>query len=274
MRIKHYCQQLYHACLSACGLMRKPRTISAFKSLSTELHEVGIISSAQMVRISKILDLRHIRVSDVMVARSIMSVISVDQSIAEIKKLIKDSGHSRFPALDEAHRKVIGLVFAKDLLIQDRKTTIKNLLRPAFFIPESKRLDNLLSEFQHKHQHMAIVVDEYGDYAGLITIEDIIEQITGDIEDEHDIQDDGRSIRKLEGGKFLVQANVALEEFNAYFTTDIDDSICDTIGGVVLHNLGYIPQKGDALQLGKLAIQIHTASPKQILWLMITIQTD
>ena len=165
---------------------------------------------------------------------------------------------------------VIGLVFAKDLVIHQQKKSIKHLLRKALFIPESKRLDNLLHEFQSKHQHMAIVVDEYGDHSGLITIEDVIEQITGDIEDEHDQPDDTDDIRTVDDQHFIVKASLAVEDFNTAFQTQLSRENTDTIGGIILDQLGYIPEKGTKLLLQGLQIEVYSANEKQILSLMIT----
>ena len=205
-----------------------------------------------------------------MIPRANMTLISIDQPVSEIRRLVADSGHSRFPVLDEEHRMVIGLVFAKDLVIHQQKKSIKHLLRKALFIPESKRLDNLLHEFQSKHQHMAIVVDEYGDHSGLITIEDVIEQITGDIEDEYDQPDDTDDIRTVDDQHFIVKASLAVEDFNTAFQTQLSRENIDTIGGIILGQLGYIPEKGTKLLLQGLQIEVYSANEKQILSLMIT----
>lgn len=240
------------------------------KKLCVQLCNDKVIRHEQMTKICRLIDLDQIRVKDVMIPRANMTLISIDQPVSEIRRLVADSGHSRFPVLDEEHRMVIGLVFAKDLVIHQQKKSIKHLLRKALFIPESKRLDNLLHEFQSKHQHMAIVVDEYGDHSGLITIEDVIEQITGDIEDEHDQPDDTDDIRTVDDQHFIVKASLAVEDFNTAFQTQLSRENTDTIGGIILGQLGYIPEKGTKLLLQGLQIEVYSANEKQILSLMIT----
>lgn len=228
-----------------------------------------IIAQRQVNRICKMLDLENTRVKDIMIPRSNINLIKITQSVEAIKGLVKDSGHSRFPVIDEENKKVLGILFAKDLVIYDKKSSINQLIRKALFIPESKRLDNLLSEFQSKHQHMAIVIDEYGDHSGLVTIEDIIEQITGDIEDEHDIPDLQKSIQKKSHNEYLIQSITPIDEFNTYFKTKFTSDDIDTIGGIALKELGYIPKSGEKITIDNFEFTVQSANEKQINWLTV-----
>lgn len=262
---------LFSAWSKVFSWFETPKTPDDLKALCSRLYTQKVIRHDLMTKICRLIDLDHIRVKDIMVSRANMTLICIDQPVSEIRRLVADSGHSRFPVLDSDQRKVIGIVFAKDLVIHQQKKSIKHLLRKAFFIPESKRLDNLLNEFQSKHQHMAIVVDEYGDHAGLVTIEDIIEQITGDIEDEHDHQDDTDGIRRVDDSHFIVQATLTIEDFNETFGTQLSRENTDTIGGIILGHLGYIPEQGTQLSLHGVQIKIHAANEKQILSLLVSI---
>jgi magnesium and cobalt transporter len=213
-----------------------------------------------------------------MVPRSQMVVISRDEPVEKILPVVIESGHSRFPVVGEDRDEVQGILLAKDLLrvfVEDQADDfdIKECLRPAVFIPESKRLNVLLKEFRVTHNHMAIVVDEYGGVAGLLTIEDVLEQIVGDIGDEYDI-DEGEGIRKEADRSWTVPALTRIEDFNQAFSTRFSDEEFDTIGGLVLHELGRMPRRGEAVHIGGLEIKVMRADRRRIETLRVTSSRD
>jgi len=219
-----------------------------------------------------VLEVSEIQVREVMVPRSQMVVIDIEQDFEEILAVIIQSGHSRFPVIGEDRDEILGVLLAKDLLRYIRSeeaedVPLRKLLRPASVIPESKRLNALLKEFRASHNHMAIVVDEYGGVAGLLTIEDVLEEIVGEIDDEHDreelafIRPDGD-----ENGKpsFAVRALTRIEDFNEYFECELDDDEYDTIGGLVLHELGRLPRRGESLEFAGFNYKVVNADKRRI----------
>ena len=222
--------------------------------------------------LSGVLEVSERQVRDVMVPRSQMVVIDIEQPFDEILALILDSGHSRFPVIGEDRDEVLGILLAKDLLRYfgsdaAKEMNIRKLLRPAVVIPESKRLNALLKEFRASHNHMAIVVDEYGGVAGLLTIEDVLEEIVGEIDDEHD-QEEAEFIR-ADGDNdgrpsFAVRALTRVEDFNDYFECELDDEEYDTIGGLVMHELGRLPRRGEKVQFGGFEFAVIKADKRRI----------
>jgi len=186
---------------------------------------------------------------DIMIPRSQMDVVERDATLAEILPLVIESAHSRFPVIGETRDEVIGILLAKDLLPftagDGGDFNIREVLRPAFFIPESKRLNVLLKEFRSSRNHMAVVVDEYGGVAGLVTIEDVIEQIVGEIEDEHDIEEEESFILPAGDGHFTVRGLTPIEDFNEHFECNISDEDFDTVAGLVMSELGHMPKRGE-----------------------------
>ncbi len=222
--------------------------------------------------LSGVLEVSETQVRDVMVPRSQMVVIDIEKDFDEILEMIVESGHSRFPVIGEDRDEVLGILLAKDLLRYFGKdaanaVTIKKLLRPAAVIPESKRLNALLKEFRASHNHMAIVVDEYGGVAGLLTIEDVLEEIVGEIDDEHD-QEEAEFIRP-DGDRdgrpsFAVRALTRVEDFNEYFDCELDDEEYDTIGGLVMHELGRLPRRGEKIDFGGFEFAVVKADKRRI----------
>jgi len=219
-----------------------------------------------------VLEVSETQVRDVMIPRSQMVVIDIEQDFDEILAVIIQSGHSRFPVIGEDRDEVLGVLLAKDLLryfhSEDAKDVpLRKLLRPASVIPESKRLNALLKEFRASHNHMAIVVDEYGGVAGLLTIEDVLEEIVGEIDDEHDpeevafIRPDGDRNGKP---SFAVRALTRIEDFNEYFESELVDDEYDTIGGLVLHELGRLPRRGETLEFGVFNYKVVIADKRRI----------
>jgi len=222
--------------------------------------------------LSGVLEVSETQVRDVMVPRSQMVVIDIEQDFEDILALIVESGHSRFPVIGEDRDEVLGILLAKDLLRYFGKVSVKDvaiqkLLRPAAVIPESKRLNALLNEFRASHNHMAIVVDEYGGVAGLLTIEDVLEEIVGEIDDEHD-QEEAVFIRP-DGDRngrpsFAVRALTRIEDFNEYFECELDDEEYDTIGGLVMHELGRLPRRGEKVNFGGFEFAVIKADKRRI----------
>jgi len=197
-------------------------------------------------------------------------------------KTVVESGHSRFPVMDEDREKVVGILLAKDLLrlaAQDARGggqalfDIKEFMRPAVFVPESKRLNVLLREFRRSRVHMAIVADEYGGIAGLVTIEDVIEQIVGDIDDEHDVDEDV-NIRKEGERQYTVRGQTPIDEFNEYFQTELSDDEFDTVAGLVMKQLGRLPRRGETLQLADCELKVLRFDRRRIDSLRLTAPRD
>ncbi len=187
----------------------------------------------------------------------------------EIVERVIDSGHSRFPVYRDSRDEVEGILLAKDILPHLAKGEssafpIQDLMRPAAFIPETKRLNNLLRDFRSNRRHMAIVVDEYGGVSGLVTIEDVLEQIVGEIDDEHDVEDDDSYIKQQSDCEFVVKAVMPIEDFNQSFGTAFHDEEFDTVGGLLLKALGHLPRKGEALFLDDIRFEVLSADGRRI----------
>jgi len=256
----------------------EPRSLEQLAEVLGDARERGLIDADVLQMLEAVLQVSEIQVRDIMVPRSQMVVISRDEPVEKILPVVIESGHSRFPVVGEDRDEVQGILLAKDLLrvfVEDQADDfdIKECLRPAVFIPESKRLNVLLKEFRVTHNHMAIVVDEYGGVAGLLTIEDVLEQIVGDIGDEYDI-DEGEGIRKEADRSWTVPALTRIEDFNQAFSTRFSDEEFDTIGGLVLHELGRMPRRGEAVHIGGLEIKVTRADRRRIETLRVTSSRD
>ncbi|MDH4055566.1 MAG: CBS domain-containing protein [Gammaproteobacteria bacterium] len=232
--------------------------------------------------LSGVLEVSETQVRDVMIPRSQMVVIDIEDDFDEVLKTIVASGHSRFPVVGADRDEVLGILLAKDLLRyygsnEAKELTIRKLLRPASVIPESKRLNALLREFRASHNHMAIVVDEYGGVAGLLTIEDVLEEIVGDIDDEHDQEEAAfiRSEGELDGRPcFAVRALTRVEDFNAYFECELDDEEYDTIGGLVMHEMGRLPRRGEKVEFSGFTFVVTKAGDRRIDALQVQRNSD
>ena len=236
---------------------------------------VNLLDNDEHAMLQGVLKVSETQVRDIMVPRSHMVVLELDDPPQAMLKTIVDSGHSRFPVVGEDRDEVAGIVLAKDLLRyfgEDHPSDafrIGDLLRKAVYIPESKRLDTLLTEFRESHNHMAIVVDEYGGVAGLATIEDVIEQIVGDIDDEHD-PEEAEYIHDHGGGRFTVLALTRIEDFCERFGVDIANGEFDTVGGLIMHELGRLPRRGEVLEFAGLRFCVKVADRRRIQSLEVT----
>ncbi len=213
------------------------------------------------------LHVSEMRVRDIMIPRAQMAVVDREDPLEKIISVVIDSAHSRFPVIDDDRSEVIGMLLAKDLLAYcgegARRFYVRDLLRAAVFVPESKRLNVLLNEFRANRNHMAIVVDEYGDAAGLVTIEDVLEQIVGEIEDEHDF-DDSSAILKRSETEFTIKAYTEIDDFNAYFGVDLDDDEFDTMAGLVTKALGHMPKRGERVEIDHFRFKVLRADSRRI----------
>jgi magnesium and cobalt transporter len=222
--------------------------------------------------LSGVLEVSETQARDVMVPRSQMVVIDIEDDFNDTLKLIVESGHSRFPVIGEDRDEVLGILLAKDLLRyygseEAKVLTIQQLLRDVAVIPESKRLNALLKEFRASHNHMAIVVDEYGGVAGLVTIEDVLEEIVGEIDDEHDHEE--AAFIRADGDRngkpcFAVRALTRIEDFNEYFECGLDEEEYDTIGGLVMRELGRLPRRGERVEFGGFQFAVIKADERRI----------
>jgi magnesium and cobalt transporter len=260
------------------SLSGEPQDLEDLTEVLEDARERGLIDADVLAMLEGVLEVSEIQVRDVMVPRSQMVVIQRDEPPERILPVVIESGHSRFPVVGEDRDEVAGILLAKDLLRyfaqgDEEHFDIRECLRPAVFIPESKRLNVLLKEFRVSHNHMAIVVDEYGGVSGLLTIEDVLEQIVGEIGDEYDV-DEGEGIRKESERTFTVPALTRIEDFNAAFGTRFSDEEFDTIGGLVLHELGRMPRRGEAIEIGGLELKVVRADRRRIETLRVTTPRD
>jgi magnesium and cobalt transporter len=220
-----------------------------------------------LVMLEGVLAVADMQVRDIMVPRSQMVFVERDASPERLVEMAVESGHSRFPVIGEDRDQILGILLAKDLLrLQadgNDSFEIREYMRPVVFVPESKRLNVLLKEFRRNHNHIAMVVDEYGGICGLVTIEDVIEQIVGEIDDEHDVEDD-QPIRKERPREFTVRALTTIADFNEFFGTRLPDTEVDTIGGLLMQEFGRLPRRGEVCKIDSLEFRILRADRRRI----------
>lgn len=252
-------------------LSREPEDRDELLALLHSAFERNLLDADALSIIEGALQMSDMQVRDVMIPRAQMDVIHVDDPMDAIASFVVDTAHSRFPAVGESKDEVAGILLAKDLLryFAGREFNLRDMLRPAVFVPESKRLNVLLREFRVSRNHMAIVVDEYGGVAGLVTIEDVLEQIVGDIEDEYDFDEVSDSIRLDQSGRYRVKATTEIEDFNTAFATEFSDDEIDTVGGLVIRQLGRLPKRGETLVLEGLKIQVLRADSRRVHTLLV-----
>ncbi|NNM00668.1 MAG: CBS domain-containing protein [Gammaproteobacteria bacterium] len=240
-----------------------------------EAEAEAIIDADIMAMMEGALAVSEAHVADIMVPRAEIVAIEEDQQPADFLAAVIESGHSRFPMFDDKHEKVIGILLAKDLLRLVRPepdtspAALRDMLRPAVFVPESKRLSVLLREFRSNRNHLAIVVDEYGEVSGLVSIEDVLEQIVGEIGDETDV-DDEEMIRRHREDRYTVRARTPVTEFNEYFDARLPEDEYDTVGGLVLQAFGALPGRGEQVHIGGYRFKVLRADPRRIHLLRVT----
>lgn len=249
-------------------LLGEPQDREQLIELLRNASERGLLDSETLGMVEGAFVVGEMQVRDIMVPRAQMVVVERDVPLENTLEVITHSAHSRFPVIGESRDDIIGILLAKDMLLycrqQERRSfNIRDILRPAVFIPESKRLNVLLREFRSNRNHMAIVVDEYGGTAGLVTIEDVLEQIVGDIEDEHDISGDACIFRRGEDN-YTVKALTPIEDFNEYFGVDFSDEEFDTVGGLVLNGFGRVPERGETITISHFEFKVLRADSRRI----------
>jgi magnesium and cobalt transporter len=245
----------------------EPQNKEELIGLLRDAHSRALIDSETLGMIEGVIQFTQMRVRDIMLPKKQMTCISQDAELKEIIEIVTSSGHSRFPVTGTHRDEVIGILHAKDLLRfqaeQNSEFDLQDIIRLTTFVPESKRLDLLLSEFRNNRNHMAIVVDEYGAVSGFVTIEDIIEQIIGDIEDEFDI-DEEAYIKAHSDHYYIVKAHTPIEEFNEQLHAHFSDENYDTIGGIVMTNFGYLPKRGEVITIDQFEFKVINADARRI----------
>ncbi|MDR1996653.1 transporter associated domain-containing protein [Azonexus sp.] len=252
-------------------LLREPEDRAQLIQILHNAHERQLMDADALTIIEGALAASDTRVADVMIPRAQMGVIDIDAPLADILSVAIATAHSRFPVIDGDRDDVLGILLAKDLLrVRDQASfVLRDWLRPAVFIPESKRLNVLLREFRVSRNHMAIVVDEFGSVAGLVTIEDVLEQIVGDIADEYDFDETHDNIRRDSAGRYRVKAHTTIADFNTAFATHFSDAEFDTVGGLLLHHLGYVPKRNESAVIDGLRFQVLRADSRRLYTLLV-----
>jgi magnesium and cobalt transporter len=248
-------------------LTREPEDRDELLELLHGAFEHKLLDADALSMIEGVMSVSEMTVRDIMIPRSQMDVVSEDDDPAEFMPLVLETKHSRFPVIGENKDDVVGILLAKELLnyyANPESFDLKDTFRPAVFVPESKRLNVLLRDFRANRNHMAIVVDEYGGVSGLVTIEDVLEQIVGDIEDEYDFDESEDNIIAEADGRFRVKAQTEITDFNARFGTDFADDEFDTVGGLVLQAFGRLPKRGELATIGDLRFRVVRADSRRL----------
>ena len=260
-------------------LSGEPSTREDLVELLRDTEADGLIASDTLRMMEGAIAVSDLTVGDVMIPRSQMGALSAELPFMELLRQVVESGHSRFPVHGEDRDEILGILLAKDLLrgvVSDRgHAHVRELLRPAVLIPESKKLNVLLREFRQSRNHMAIVIDEYGGVAGLVTIEDVLEQIVGEIDDEHDEAEDVTTLIAAQAdGQYVVDALTPIEDFNERFGADFDDDEYDTIGGLVTAAIGHLPEAGEELTLGRFGFRVARADARRLHALHVSVHGE
>ncbi|MEJ2346492.1 MAG: transporter associated domain-containing protein [Gammaproteobacteria bacterium] len=268
--VRSWLERVSHA------LLGEPRDREQLLDVLHDAQKRNLLDLDALAMIEGVLQVSEMQVRDIMIPRSQMVVLERDAPVEEVLSIIVRSGHSRFPVIGDSRDEVVGILLAKDMLWyymegESSGFNIREMLRPAAFIPESKRLNVLLKEFRASRNHMAIVVDEYGGVAGMVTIEDVIEQIVGEIEDEHDIEE-GAYILEHDSSHYTVKALTPIEDFNEHFGTRFSDEEFDTVGGLLLNRLGHMPKRGELIKVDALTFKVLRADNRRVHLLQVTVE--
>ncbi len=252
-------------------LLREPDDRSELLKLLHGAHERDLVDAEALTIIEGALTVSEMTVRDIMVPRQQMNTLSATQPLAQTIRKVIDSGHSRLPVIGEEDDDVRGVILSKDLLrsIGNSNFRLEDWLRPAMFIPESKPLNVLLREFRISHTHMALVIDEFGSLAGLVTIEDVLEEIVGEIEDEHDQAQLDTDIQLDATGRYRVKAQTPIDTFNEKFGCELDEREAQTIGGQIVHHLGRVPRRNESIELNGLLFRVVRADNRRLYSLMV-----
>ncbi len=253
-------------------LMREPGDREQLVELLRSAYSRNLLDADALSIIEGALTVSEMQVRDIMIPRAQVDFIDINEPIDKFIPQIISTAHSRFPVIDQNRDDVIGVLLAKDLLrfyAGDREFNVREMLRPAVFVPEAKRLNVLLREFRASRNHMAIVIDEYGGMAGLVTIEDVLEQIVGDIEDEYDFDEASDNILPEPGGRYRVKALTQIADLNATLATQRPDEAADTVGGLVIAHLGRLPIRGETVQIEGIRFQVLRADTRRVYTLLV-----
>ena len=250
-------------------LSGEPRNRDELVKILRDSQARGLVDIDVLAIVEGALHVGDLQVRDIMIPRSQMVSVRADSPPEEFISVVVESGHSRFPVLGDNRDQVEGVLLAKDLLAyfasdEERNFDLDDVMRPVVYVPESKRLNVLLAEFRANRNHMAVVVDEYGGVAGLVTIEDVIEQIVGEIDDEHDGEDEEGYIRHLSNGEHTVKALTPIDDFNEFFATTIGDDEFDTVGGLVIKAFGHLPKRGESVDVAGLHFHVLRADQRRV----------
>jgi len=266
-------------------LLREPKDREQLTNLLRESEQRNLFDANALTMMEGVLSVSDMQVRDVMIPRSQMVVVKEDEPPEAFLPTIIESAHSRFPVIGDTRDEVVGILLAKDLLAYmaakqakaaeggEARFNLRDVLRPAVFIPGSKRLNVLLNEFRSSRNHIAIVVDEYGGVAGLVTIEDVLEQIVGDIEDEHDFDED-TFIARITDNTYSIKALTPIEDFNEYFAGHFNEDEFDTIGGLLMREFGRLPKRGEMCTLGRFRFKVLRADSRRIYLLRLTLLSE
>jgi len=253
-------------------LLREPEDREQLLELLHSAYDRSLLDADALSMIEGVLQVSELSVRDIMIPRAQMDVIDINETPDRFVPLVIATAHSRFPVIEKNRDDVIGVLLAKDLLryyAGEEEFKVRDMLRPAVFVPESKPLNVLLREFRANRNHMAMVVDEYGGVAGLVTIEDVLEQIVGEIEDEHDFEEASDNIVRDESGSFRVKARTEIADFNSAFGTDFSGDGFDTVGGLVIQRFGRLPKRGESMTIEGLRFQVLRGDSRRLHMLQV-----
>jgi len=253
-------------------IMREPGDRAELAQLLRSAYSRNLLDADALSIIEGALTVSEMAVRDIMIPRAQVDFIDINEPVETFVTRVIGTAHSRFPVIDQNRDDVIGVLLAKDLLryyAGEEEFNVREMLRPAVFVPEAKRLNVLLREFRASRNHMAIVIDEYGGVAGLVTIEDVLEQIVGDIEDEYDFDEASDNILPEPGGRYRVKALTQIADFNAAFSSQFPDEATDTVGGMVIAHLGRLPKRGETIIIEGLRFQVLRADSRRVYTLLV-----
>ncbi len=248
-------------------LTGEPQDLDDLLEILREAREKRLLDTDALSMIEGVLQVSQMRVRDIMIPRIQMVVVPKDAELESIMPLVTEFGHSRYPVIDGDRSKVVGVLLAKDILVrilENKTLKVHEIMRPSCVVPESKRLNVLLKELRTNGNHMAIVVDEYGQSAGLVTIEDVLEQIVGEIEDEHDEHEDEGYISQRSANEYMIKALTPMDEFDEYFSTQLATDEYDTIGGFIVSQLEHMPKKGESLVVDAMKFEVIRADSRRV----------
>ncbi len=252
-------------------LLREPEDREQLVTLLHSAYERNLLDADALSMMEGVIQVSERQVREIMIPRAQMDVIDISQPPEEFIPYVIEAAHSRFPVTDGDKDNIIGILLAKDLLryYAGEEFDVRDMLRPAVFVPESKRLNVLLRDFRSNRNHIALVVDEYGGVSGMVTIEDVLEQIVGDIADEYDFDEDEDNIIRQDDAHWRVKADTEIEDFNESLGTDFSDEDCDTIGGLVLKSAGQLPKRNDRVQIGEWQFTVLRADSRRLHSLLV-----